>query len=641
MTVESSNQKSGPFVAAGTAGTFPRNFLVLDASHVRVIRVRDGEESDVESGQVVHTGIGQVSGTVNIASGLQVGDLIYILRAVPNVQRSDYSSQAAIPPTQVENDLDLLQMQVQDLKEAQTRALTLGVSAEVTGEEAMAAALAAPQYAAEAKQAADSLAGLDAATVARKPNLTVNVGDFLAGRTDREAIDAAIASTPDGSRVRIRLPAKSTAWTISGSYIRYGTRKVTWEIDDRVTFSPANHIAKLNTQTEQARMIRNPGYANLRDTTGLTIISGGGELTDASGISGYTSIEQQAYAHERGMAGVYNAVSDGGSLKIPSANFTATTFIPATAIDTNILKVGMYVDVPGTTFFADTATVRYTSRITGWASDGSSVTVEGWYRANAAGNGAVQQTPPNGRAVVVNPRNKIWGENINVFLNQTDGSTYGYVSGSFIECGFMNNTGIEAAGYFDQNTHPLHFYGFDASHKTDASGNGGGISFMSRGNNQSWWRGFESQAATIGFHNRNSARNLLSSTAFCASQGTDGGAGTAFLSRSLVGPNWQRNCSIAGDAPTIDLGRTSMVSTPILNFHSSASNNEYDARIIASGGTATAGEGTLAIKAANLTLDALLTILSAADIRLTNLPTTAPAGSGRLWRDGTTLKIVP
>ena len=144
MTVESSIQKSGPFVAAGTAGTFPRNFLVLDASHVRVIRVRDGEESDIESGQVVHTGIGQVSGTVNIASGLQVGDMVYLLRAVPNVQRSDYSSQAAIPPTQVESDLDLLQMQVQDLKEAQTRALTLGVSAEVTGEEAMAAALAAP-----------------------------------------------------------------------------------------------------------------------------------------------------------------------------------------------------------------------------------------------------------------------------------------------------------------------------------------------------------------------------------------------------------------------------------------------------------------------------------------------------------------
>lgn len=642
MTVESSIQKSGPFVAAGTAGTFPRNFLALDASHVRVIRVRDGEESDIESGQVVHTGIGQASGTVNIASGLQVGDMVYLLRAVPNVQRSDYSSQAAIPPTQVESDLDLLQMQVQDLREAQTRALTLGVSAEVTGEEAMAAALAAPQYAAEAKQAAASLAGLDAATVARKPNLYVNVGDFLAGRTDRQAIDAAIASIPAGARAIVRLPAKAAPWALGAGYIRYGDKRVTWEVDDAAVISPATDLAKLNAPVTQGRMVRNPGFANLRDTTALTLISGGGALVgDGGGISGYTSIEQQAYAHERGMAGIYNAVGDGGSIKIPSANFTATTFVPSTPINTNAIRVGMYVDVPGTTFFADAATVRYTSRIVSWAADGSSITVEGWYRANATGNGAVQQTPPNGRPVVINPRNKIWGENINVFLNQTDGDTYGHISGSFIECGFMNNTGTDATGYFDQNTHPLHFYGFDASHKTDASGNGGGISFMSRGNSQAWWRGFESQAATIGFHNANTARNLLSSTAFCASQGTAGGAGTAFLSRTLVGPNWQRNCSIAGDAPTINLGRTSIASTPTINFHSSVSDNEYDARIVASGGTATVGEGTLSINAGSLTLNALLTILSAADIRLTGLPTSAPAASGRLWRDGTTLRIVP
>lgn len=642
MTVESSIQKSGPFVAAGTAGTFPRNFLALDASHVRVIRVRDGEESDIESGAIVHTGIGQVSGTVNVASGLQVGDMVYILRAVPNVQRSDYSSQAAIPPTQVESDLDLLQMQVQDLKEAQTRALTLGVSAEVTGEEAMAAALAAPQYAAEAKQAAEALTGLEPETVARKPNLYVNVGDFLAGRTDRQAIDAAIASIPAGARAIVRLPAKAAPWALGAGYIRYGDKRVTWEVDDAAAISPATDLAKLNAPVTQGRMVRNPGFANLRDTTALTLISGGGALVgDGGGISGYTTIQEQAYAHERGMAGIYNAVGDGGSIKIPSANFTATTFIPSTPINTNAIRVGMYVDVPGTTFFADAATVRYTSRITGWASDGSSITVEGWYRSNATGNGAVQETPPNGRPVVINPRNKIWGENINVFLNQTDGDTYGHISGSFIECGLINNTGQDAVGYFHQNTHPLHFYGFDASHKTPATGNGGGISYMSRGNNQSWWRGFESQAATIGFHNANTARNLLSSTAFCASYGTDGGAGTAFVSRSQVGSTWQRNVLIPGNSPHIEIGRNSIASTPQVNFFSSGASSSPDATIMVSGGNSTENNGNVLISAAQLNAAIALVILSGADIRLTGLPTTAPSSSGRLWRDGTTLRIVP
>ena len=472
-------------------------------------------------------------------------------------------------------------------------------------------------------------------------NFVANVGDFLAeGKTDRQAIDEAIASLPATGRSRLRLPYKGSPWAIDGPYIQYGARQVTWEIDDAVVFSPANHIAKLNAPTIQARMYRNPGFANRRDTTGLTIISGGGLLDDAASISGFDTIQQQAYSHERGMASLYMSAGDSGMVKIPAANFTATSIIPLTPIDLNPLRVGMFVDVPGTTIYALAATARFTSRITGWAADGSSIEVGGWWR-NGGGQTAVQETPPNGRRVVINPKNKIWGGNINVYLNQTDGADYGEVSGSWLECALINNTGKDAGGYFDLDTHPLHFYGFDASHKTDATGNGGGISFMSRGQHQSWWRGFESQAATIGFHNTNTGRNLLSSTAFCASHGTEGGAGTAFLSRSMVGPTWQRNVSIAGDAPRVEIGRTSIASTPSVEFHSSGLSANYDARISASGGTSSAGGGALRLQAATLTLDSLLTTLDAADIRLTNLPTSAPASSGRLWRDGTTLRIVP
>ena len=493
----------------------------------------------------------------------------------------------------------------------------------------------------EVKQAAIDLAGLEPATVARKPNLEVNVGDFLPGRTEREAIDAAIASLPDvDRRYVVRLPYKGTPWVISGPYIQYGKRRVTWEIDDAVEFNPPNTIAKLNAPTIQARMYRNPAFANRRDTTGLTIISGGGLLDDAASISGFNTIQEQAYSHERGMASLYMSAGDSGMVKIPSANFTATSIIPATPIDTNPLRVGMFVDVPGTTIYALAATARFTSRITGWAADGSSIQVEGWWRAGS-GQTAVQQTPPNGRRVVINPKNKIWGGNINVYLNQTDGADYGEVSGSWLECALINNTGKDAGGYFDLDTHPLHFYGFDASHKTPATGNGGGISFMSRGQHQSWWRGFESQAATIGFHNTNTGRNLLSSTAFCASQGTDGGAGTAFLSRTMVGSTWQRNVAIAGDAPQVDIGRNSITSTPRINFFSSGASSSPDATIMVSGGDSTENNGNILISAAQLNAAIALVILSGADIRLTGLPTSAPAASGRLWRDGTTLRIVP
>lgn len=157
MTVESAKNKAGPFNVTGASGTFPRDFLLLDEDHLRVIRVRDGEETDLTSG-IGHTGIGTADGTVVISTGIQSGDQIYLLRAVPNLQRSDYNAQGRVRTEQVESDLDLTIMQVQDLREAQGRALTLPVSSEIGGEEAMAAALAAPQYAAEAKESAEAAA---------------------------------------------------------------------------------------------------------------------------------------------------------------------------------------------------------------------------------------------------------------------------------------------------------------------------------------------------------------------------------------------------------------------------------------------------------------------------------------------------
>ena len=49
-------------------------------------------------------------------------------------------------------------------------------------------------------------------------------------------------------------------------------------------------------------------------------------------------------------------------------------------------------------------------------------------------------------------------------------------------------------------------------------------------------------------------------------------------------------------------------STPYYDWHSSGNSIDYDARIIATGGTATNGQGTLSIYAATLAVNALLTI---------------------------------
>ena len=153
MTVESSINRSGPFIASGPSGVFPRNFLLFNPAHLRVVRVRDGLESEITTG-ITHSGLGSTNGTVAIAGGMQAGDRITLIRAVPHVQRSNYSAQSSVPADQVELDLDLIQMQVQDLAERLRRALTLPVDSMMSGDDAMRAALDAPQYAAQAMAAA-------------------------------------------------------------------------------------------------------------------------------------------------------------------------------------------------------------------------------------------------------------------------------------------------------------------------------------------------------------------------------------------------------------------------------------------------------------------------------------------------------
>jgi len=58
----------------------------------------------------------------------------------------------------------------------------------------------------------------------------------------------------------------------------------------------------------------------------------------------------------------------------------------------------------------------------------------------------------------------------------------------------------------------------------------------------------------------------------------------------------------------VELGSTTASGTPLIDFHSSGNNIDYDARIIASGGTGVAGNGTLSVAAAVFALPGVTTI---------------------------------
>lgn len=101
---------------------------------------------------------------------------------------------------------------------------------------------------------------------------------------------------------------------------------------------------------------------------------------------------------------------------------------------------------------------------------------------------------------------------------------------------------------------------------------------------------YDIPAATIASLNTNKAD--LSGAAF-----TGAISGTTATFSSDVTAN---NAILAASNADIEMGNTSASNTPHIDLHSSGNNIDYDARIIASGGTASNGAGTLNIQAGAL-----------------------------------------
>lgn len=143
MTVETIINKSGPYVLDGATIIFERDFRIEDGSHLRAIRFNeDGTEDDVSPLISAQSGIGEDEGTATISPAL-TGGSVMLVRAVPNVQETDYNNQGRVMPETVERDIDLAVMQIQDLKERVDRTFRLPVSETPTEDEMNALSAAA------------------------------------------------------------------------------------------------------------------------------------------------------------------------------------------------------------------------------------------------------------------------------------------------------------------------------------------------------------------------------------------------------------------------------------------------------------------------------------------------------------------
>ncbi|WP_296085341.1 hypothetical protein [uncultured Agrobacterium sp.] len=156
MTVSSEVSVAGPFYGNGSTRTFPYAFKILDARHIRAVLISaSGDVSDLslDNGDYSVTGIGsETGGDVIKTTPLLAGQTLTLVRRLPLTQETSLENQGAYYPEVVERRLDQMVMQIQSVKEATERSLTVEPGQE---KPSMTQIAAAEGYAQGAKQSRD------------------------------------------------------------------------------------------------------------------------------------------------------------------------------------------------------------------------------------------------------------------------------------------------------------------------------------------------------------------------------------------------------------------------------------------------------------------------------------------------------
>jgi hypothetical protein len=206
-------------------------------------------------------------------------------------------------------------------------------------------------------------------------------------------------------QARVLIPASAGEYVLS-SRVDTGGAEITWVADQGAKIQ---NVENLNGRLYRAgHRITDYHHGNLDYATSL-VVRANAPLDAPSEVLGVTAPGQIATYTDRDSVALYvDNIAPPPTLTLTNASYTATTVIPASPIsadDIKLLRVGMIIDTAHSP--------KYSGFITGWASDGSSITVEGWYQA---GGGGTKGTPPSGVTAYVNVFTKVWAHNANVWL---------------------------------------------------------------------------------------------------------------------------------------------------------------------------------------------------------------------------------
>lgn len=373
------------------------------------------------------------------------------------------------------------------------------------------------------------------------------------------------ATRPDS--VRVVVPPGD--WLIT-DYVDCNLRFPIWELDqgakilgNGATFLPGTisrpgqrlHSYTCSTMDPATTFNvkgNNPYPESGAEVTGISIDQALSLVTERASVA--------LYIENRGYPPLFTIAS-------PAYSSTGLTF--AAAVDRRRIIKGMIIDTAHTPN-------KYSGEISSVSNDGKTITVTGWYLSNGVLNPAT--TPPNdGSTAYVNPANKIWAQNTNGFLFPESFADEMAVN----ETGLFNYRANFIPGSGSSFTGPR-TWAFDAVNLGTFQSEAG---YIQRGN---FHYGFYGNAITSNFRASGVGSALTSDS--------------SAIVQVRLAPAFDTTYQIS-NIGSVEAGSLTVASTPTYDFHSSGNNNDYDCRIIASGGTTT-GTGLMSFSGGGFAFNA-------------------------------------